>query len=162
MTFENFNSLTPIGFQLGIEKLPNVGFKTQTVNLPGISLGEAVQNNPFTDAPVPGEKLTWEPFTINFLIDETMTNYMSIWSWMIGLGFPTDYAEFLDGRNRNIIHMSDAFLQILGSNNVVVKTVKFTDMFPTSLSAVTFASTENDVNYIQASATFSYSTFTFE
>lgn len=162
MAEQDTNFLSPIGFALGIVKLPGIGFKTQRVNLPGISLPNTQQNTPFTDAPVPGDKMTWEPFTIDFMIDETMANYMSIWQWMIGLGFPNDYAEFIDGANRPLVHMSDGFLQILGSNNVLIKTIKFHDMFPTSLNAITFQSTDSDVNYIQGTATFEYTTFKFE
>lgn len=162
MAEQNTNFLSPIGFQLGIVKLPGVGFKTQKVNLPGINLGESFQSTPFTDAPIPGDKIQWESFTIDFMIDETMSNYLAIWNWMIGLGFPNDYTEFMDGPNRNLVNMSDGFLQILGSNNAVVKTVKFKDMFPVSLSAATFSSTETDVNYIQATCEFKYTTYKFE
>ena len=154
--------LSPIAFQLGIIKLPGIEFSTQMANLPGISMPEATQHNPFVNAPVPGDKLEFEPFTMNFLVDESMANYISIWSWMIGLGFPNDYSEFIDGANRPLVHMSDGFLQILGSNNVLVKTVKFTDMFPISLNSITFTSTENNVTYVQGQVTFKYTSFKFE
>jgi hypothetical protein len=36
----------------------------------------------------------------------------------------------------------------------------FTDAFPVSLTGVTFTTTDNDVNYIEASATFKYTYFT--
>lgn len=162
MTEQKINHLSPIGFQLGIVKLPGVGFSAQRCSLPGITLPDATHYTPFTDAPVPGDKLQWESFTIDFLVDESMDNYLALWSWMIGLGFPDDYTEFIDGPNRNLVHMSDGFLQILGSNNTLVKTVKFHDMWPTNLNAVTFQSTDSDVNYIQATAEFKYTTFKFE
>lgn len=162
MADQNVDFLSPIGFQLGITKLPGIGFKTQKVNLPGVQLPDVVQYTPFTDAPVPGDKMTWDEFTMDFMIDENMNNYIAIWSWMVGLGFPNEYAEFIDGANRPLVHMSDGFLQILGSNNVVVKTIKFRDMFPISLNAMTFQSTDNDITYIQGTATFKYTTFKFE
>lgn len=162
MANQNVDFLSPIGFSLGIVKLPGVGFKTQKVNLPGITLPSAQQNTPFTDAPVPGDKMQWDDFTIDFMIDETMANYLAVWQWMVGLGFPNDYAEFIDGPNRNLVDMSDGFLHILGSNNVLIKTIKFNDMFPVALNAITFQSTDNDIQYIQASATFKYTTFKFE
>lgn len=162
MAEQNTNFLSPIGFVLGIVKLPGVGFKAQKVNLPGITLPDASQATPFTDAPIPGDKIIWESFNIDFMIDADMANYLAIWNWMIGLGFPNEYAEFIDAQNRNLVHMSDGFLQILGSNNTVIKTVKFRDMFPVSLNAITFQSTDSDVNYIQGSAEFKYTTFKFE
>lgn len=154
------NFLSPIGFQFGIIKLPSVGFYAQRCNLPDLSLPEATQTNPFTDVPVPGEKLQWGTFSIDFIVDEKMDNYKEVWSWMIGLGFPNDYNQFISGGN--LFLLSDGFLQILTANNTIAKTIKFKDMFPTSLSAITFASTENDVNYIQATADFRYTSFTIE
>ncbi len=162
MADQNTNFLSPIGFALGIVKLPGVGFKAQKVNLPGITMQSAQQFTPFTDAPVPGDKIVWEPFSIDFMVDSDMSNYLAIWSWMIGLGFPNEYAEFIDGANRNLVHMSDGFLQILGANNAIVKTVKFHDMFPVSLNAISFQSTDSDVIYIQGTALFEYTTFKFE
>lgn len=162
MAEQDTNFLSPIGFTLGIVHLPGIGFKTQRCNLPGITLGTTLQYTPFTDMTGPGDKIQFEPFTIDFMIDETMANYLAIWGWIIGLGFPNNYTEFIDGPNRNLVHTSDGFLQILGSDNVVIKTVKFVDMFPTNLTAVSFQSTDSDVNYIQATATFEYTTFKFE
>lgn len=162
MADQNLDFLSPVGFQLGIVKLPGVGFKTQECTIPGITLPEATFTTPFTDVPEPGDKMQWEPFVIKFMVDENMQNYLAVWSWIISLGFPNSYEEFLDGANRQLIHKSDGFLQILGSNNTIVKTVKMSDMFPTSLSAVSFTSTDIDVQYIQATAEFRYSTFKFE
>ena len=162
MAEQTTNFLSPLGFQLGIQKLPGIGFYTQRAPLPGIQLPEAMQLTPFVDAPVPGEKLTFEPFTIDFMVDADMKNYIALYTWMIGLGFPNNYAEFIDGPNRNLVHMSDAFLQILGSNNSVVKTIKFKDMFPVSLNAITFSSTESDIQYIQGTAEFRYTSFSIE
>ena len=160
MAEQTTNFLSPLGFQLGVTKLPGVGFYAQQVNLPGLSLPEATQATPFVDAPVPGEKLVFEPFTMNFMIDERMDNFIAVYDWLISLGFPNDYTEFLDGRNRNLIHMSDAFLQILGAQNTVIRTLKFKDMFPINLGAITFQSTDQDVQYISAQADFRYTSFT--
>lgn len=154
------NFLSPIGFQFGINKIPNVGFYAQRCNLPGISLPEGTQATPFSDAPVPGDKLVWESFSIDFMVDENMDNYMELWKWLVALGFPNNYEEFIGGPALN--HVSDGVLQILSSNNKVTKTIYFQDMFPTSLNTVTFSSTETDVNYIQATADFRYTTFRIE
>lgn len=161
MTISNTtNFMSPIGFQFGISKIPNVGFYSQRCNLPGLSMTEANQGNPFSDAPVPGDKITWDTFSIDFMIDENMENYMEIYAWLISLGFPRSYAEFTT--TNRLLQMSDGVLQILSSNNTVTKTIYFNDMFPVSLNAITFSSTESDVQYIQATAEFKYTTFTIE
>lgn len=162
MTGQNVNFLSPIGFQFGLVKLPDIGFKTQRCNIPGISMGNPMLETPFVGVPEPGDKIDFEPFMIDFMIDESMANYLSVWEWLIGLGFPNNWEEFIDGPNRNLIHTSDGFLQILGSDNKIVKTVTFKDMFPINLTAVTFQSVDSDVNYLQATATFRYTSFRFD
>jgi hypothetical protein len=56
---------------------------------------------------------------------------------------------------------SDATLQILDSNNNPVRTVTFQDIFPTSLETLTFASTNDGVNYLIGSATFKFGLYRF-
>ena len=56
---------------------------------------------------------------------------------------------------------SDATLQILGSNNTVVKNVQFYDMFPIALDSLVFQATNQDVNYLIGNATFRYGYYKF-
>ena len=43
----NRNFLSPVGFKLKINKCPKVDFLATQANLPGITLGTAVQANPY-------------------------------------------------------------------------------------------------------------------
>ena len=54
-TVLDYSSPTQFRFILG--QLPKVEFFTVATNLPGITLSEAVQNTPFKDIPMPGNKL---------------------------------------------------------------------------------------------------------
>ncbi len=45
----NRNFLSPVGFKLKINKCPKVDFLATQANLPGITLGTAVQANPYKD-----------------------------------------------------------------------------------------------------------------
>ena len=54
------------------------------------------QLTPLKDIPVPGDKLTYSPLTMDFLVDENLENYREIHGWLVGLGFPTDRKEFRD------------------------------------------------------------------
>lgn len=164
----NINPLSPNGFNFTVQKLPLVSFFCQEVSLPGISQTTADINTPFTILPFAGDTLNFEDLQVQFLIDEGMTNYTSIYKWMVGLGFPKDNQQYTDfvnnetgGYSRTDREFSDATLQILGSNNAVVKEVKFIDILPTNLSTVTFQSTNNDVQYLVGSATFKISRYEF-
>jgi hypothetical protein len=139
------------------------------VNLPGILLGAPEFGNPFRSTPVPGETLTYDQLTVQFLVDEEMSNYKSIYNWLVALGFPTSYDEyltFLNSDERNITselakNYSDATIQILGSNNATVQTVQIIDLFPISLDSLVFQSTNQDVQYLVGNATFRYSYYKF-
>lgn len=165
----NINPLSPLGFRFGVNKLPKVDFFAQTVNLPGVSIGQVEQATPLVVNPIPGEMLTYQELTIQFMVDENMNNYKSIVNWIEGLGFPEDnkqYEDYIDSDKVQITELaknySDGFLQILGSNNVVVQTLKFKDMFPTSIEGLQFNSSDADVTYLVGSASFRYTSYKFE
>ena len=97
---------SPTQFKFNILKLPKVEYFCTAVNLPGITLGgNMAQATPLKDLPLPGEKLTYEPLNMTFLVDENLENFQEIHGWLVGLGFPRDYSEF-----RNLVSSgSDRF-----------------------------------------------------
>jgi len=162
------NPLSPNGFNFSISKAADVTFFCQQANLPGISLGEPTFSTPFSTQPIPGDTLSYDPLVINFLIDENMLNYNIIYNWIVALGFPESYTQYttlLAGDTTQYAelakNLSDATLEILDSNNNVIRTVTFYDAFPTSLETVTFASTNVDVSYVVGSATFKFGHYKF-
>ena len=46
------------------------------------------------DIDVPGDKLQYGEFSLRFLVDENMENYMSIHNWLTGLGYPETTEQF--------------------------------------------------------------------
>ena len=54
---------------------------------------------------------------------------------------------------------SDAFLMILSNKNNPIIEVNFHNVFPTSLSALDFSQDATDVEYLTASAEFSYQVY---
>lgn len=168
-TPDNINPLSPVGFQFNIIKLPDLAFFCQEVNLPGLLLGEPEFGTPFARVPVPGETLTYEQLEIQFLIDERMDNYKSLYNWMVALGFPQDYNQYLSLSDLDQINTtelatnySDATLLILNNNNQPSQIVTFYDLFPVSISSLQFASTNTDVNYLVGRANFRFSYYKFE
>jgi len=166
----NINPLSPTGFRLSIQKLPDVSFFAQEVTLPDLSLPNIEMKTPLSAVSIPGELLEYGDFTINFLVDEEMKNYTAIYNWMIGLGFPEDHNQYgnftkaqSEASNYNVrngaTNYSDGVLEILGSNNVGVKSITFVDLNPVSLSSLTFKSDETDINYLTGTVTFRYTLF---
>lgn len=171
---ETLNYLRPNAFRFGIKAIPKVTYFCNEVAIPAIELGVAPAKNPFTDIPLPGEKLTFGELTIKFLLQEDMANYMELYNWLKGLGFPSDRSQH-DKLRRGVSQTppevnnkatqgeySDATLLILDSNNEAVATVTFIDCFPTSLSTLPFDATNPSVEYFQCTATFRYQQFIVE
>lgn len=169
------NLLSPNGFKFAITKLPDVTYNVQQVSIPQLTLADTDMTNLFASIPIPGNRLTYDPLTIQFLVDEEMRNYKSIYNWLIGLGIPTsfqDYIAFKSSADASTLDgllagselskgYSYATLDILGSNNVSVQTIQFVDLFPISIESLTFQSTNTDVNYLTATATFRFSYYKF-
>lgn len=167
---DNINPLSPNGFMFSIEKLPEVSFFCQEVNLPGMTLGSPEFATPFSMQPIPGETLTYDTLNVKFLVDEQMHNYQSIFNWLTALGFPQSYEQYVtyfSDDQRGLIkelakNYSDGTLSILSSNNRVVKTVQFVDMFPIALDSLVFQSDNSDVQYLVGNVTFKYGYYKFE
>jgi hypothetical protein len=177
----------PTKFKFNIIKLPKVEYFCTAVNLPGVSLADNyTQPTPFRDIPLPGEKLSYENLVMTFLVDENLENYQEIHGWLRGLGFPGGYAEFktlLDagvdrfptsknsvlgdaGRSKFAAPnqgglFSDATLTILTSKNNAVVEVRFSDVFPISLSGLQYTQQANDTDYLTATVTFNYKLYDF-
>jgi hypothetical protein len=173
----NINPLSPTGFTLSITKLPEVSYFCQTAQIPQITLGGVDIPSPLSVVKAPGELLHFNELVVNFIIDENMNNYSAIWNWLIGLGFPeswTQYQALINGSATSTVgasgampafgsimgNYSDGSLQILGSNNVAVRTINFIDLFPISLGTLDFQSNVDDIQYLTGTATFGYAYYT--
>jgi hypothetical protein len=118
--------------------------------------------------PIPGETLTHDQLTVQFLVDSDMANYKAIYNWIIALGFPQSYEQYItfnanDNFNYSELakNYSDATLQILNGNNETAQIVQFSDMFPITIDSLMFASTNTDVQYLVGNATFRYGYYKF-
>lgn len=163
------NPLSPNGFMFSIQKLPQVSFFCQQVNLPDLTLGSPEVATPLSTMLMAGEMLTFGSLNVQFLVDEQMANYKAIHNWLIGLGFPENYDQYVNFQSTDTRPMiseltknfSDASLTILGPNNLPIQTVNFVDAFPVSLDSMMFQSTSDDVQYLAGNATFRYSYYKF-
>ena len=73
---------SPVQFRFKIAKLPQVEFFIQSVNVPGISLGQAIVPTPLYNYPVPGDEISFQPLDISFLVDENLNNYKEVHDWI--------------------------------------------------------------------------------
>tara|TARA_B100000287_G_scaffold307509_1_gene290686 strand:- start:127 stop:705 length:579 start_codon:yes stop_codon:yes gene_type:complete len=165
---DNRNFLSPTGFKFGLKRSPGVAFFCNQANIPALDLGVAEQPSYLKDIPIPGDKMQFGDLNLRFLVDEDLVNFMEIQNWMRGLGFPESLAEFNDLKNEAILGAmgkstedvySDGNLQILSSNLIPKFQVVFNDLFPYSLSTVTFDATDTDIEYFTADVSFKYTIY---
>lgn len=168
---QNRNFLSPVGFKFTLARAPKLAYFTNAVNLPGISLGVTEQPSYLTKIPVPGDMMEFNDFTLRFLVDENLENYLEIQNWIRGLGFPESLRQIYDLQSENDLTgtkyspnqqmdiYSDGTLQILTSSENIQFNVKFLDMFPISLSDIEFDATDTDIQYFTANVTFKYSIY---
>lgn len=161
----NRNFLSPVGFKFTLKTKEKVDFFSNSANVPSIALGTALQGTTFRILDVPGDEVIYEDFTINFLVDEDLKNYMIIHNWMTGLGIPENFQQFSNlvkdenGQRDDLLQFCDGTLHILNSNYRDIAMVKFQDLFPVALTSLQFNATENDVNYFTAEASFKYTIY---
>ena len=170
----NRNYMSPLGFKLILTKTPKVDFLCQSANIPQISMGTGIQPSYLKDIPVPGDKVLYDDLSVRFLVDEKMENYLAIYKWMTGLGYPESIGQYNQLRKDDIrtnasvsdegdplyFQYSDATLQILNSNYKPSVLVNFKDAFPVSLSTLEFDVADRDYSYFTANVTFKYTIFT--
>ena len=165
---DNRNFLSPTGFKFGLKRSPGVAFFCNQANIPALDLGVAEQPSYLKDIPLPGDKIQFGDLNLRFLVDEDLVNFMEIQNWIRGLGFPESLAEFNDLKNEAILGpmgkstedvYSDGTLQILSSNLIPKFQVVFNDLFPYSLSTVTFDATDTDIEYFTADVAFKYTIY---
>jgi len=161
----NRNFLSPVGFKFTLSKEPKISFFCNSSRIPEINLGNAIQPSYLKDIDVPGDKLTYGDFSLRFLVDENLENYMAVHNWLTGLGYPETTQEFKDlttndsGVRDLKYQFSDGSLHILNSNFRDVAIVKFKDLFPTYLTSLEFEASDSDINYFTAEVTFKYTVY---
>tara|TARA_A100001388_G_C28459499_1_gene352548 strand:+ start:29 stop:568 length:540 start_codon:yes stop_codon:yes gene_type:complete len=161
----NRNFLSGVAFKFSLAKFPKVDFFSNSAIIPVLNLELTTQASYLKNIDVPGERLTYGDFTLRFLVDENMENYLSIYNWLTGLGFPETTKEFAeiikdkDGQRDPKEAFCDGTLSILNSNYREVAKVKFNDLFPVSLTSLDFDATNTDVQYFTAEATFKYTLY---
>ena len=161
----NRNFLSGVAFKFNLAKFPKVDFFSNSARIPELNLELAQQASYLKNIDVPGERLTFGDFTLRFIVDENMENYLAVYNWLTGLGFPESGKQFkeittdTDGQRDPKEAFCDGTLRILNSNYREVAKVKFTDLFPVSLTSLDFDATNTDVQFFTAEATFKYTLY---
>lgn len=168
--------LKPNGFKFQIHNLPNVSYFCQAANIPAIQMGSPSLPTPLSDIPYPGDKLSYGDLVIRFLVQENMSNYLELYNWLIGLGFPENHDQYKnwnesqryrfpaisDKRLGALGNFSDADFFILDSDNNPNVKITYYDVFPVSLEGLDFDISNGRADYLVGIAAFKYRHYTVE
>ena len=168
-TPENTNLLQPTKFILTFDRIGSTQFFCQSVNIPGINLGQAPISTPTLDIFAPGNKITYNPLNIHFLVDEKLDSWQQLHNWFRSIASPESYSErkrLSDVQNqynsKKLKSYSDATLTVLSSLNNPILRVRFINMFPITLSDITFDSSQSADDIISADCVFIFDYFNIE
>lgn len=168
--------LKPNGFKFQIHNLPNVSYFCQAANIPAIQIGSPSVATPLSDIPMPGDKLAYGDLVVRFLVQENMRNYIEIYNWLIGLGFPDSRQQYKDWNESQryrfpaisdkrlgaVGNFSDADFFILDSDNNPNVKITYYDLFPVSLEGLDFDISSGQANFLVGIAAFKYRHYTVE
>ena len=157
------NQLLPTSYKFVLARAPQLTYYCQSLSLPTISTETITQESPFTDISNPAGKISFEDLTINFVVDEKMSNWLEIYNWMTSL-VPVDrLEEHSESANTGVVYPKDRFSDL----SVVITTnqsnaqvvVDFKNAFPVSLGEIEFTSVGSDIDPVSSNVTFSYDTY---
>ena len=159
----NTSFLSPIGFKFQLNRFPEVNYFCQSATLPGVSISAIDVPTSLKTIAIAGDEVNFEELSIKFIVDENMKNWLSIYDWIIGLGFPTKegqekYKKLSDDSELT----TDATLTVLTSNMNPQINFRFQECFPLSLSSIAFDSGGTDIDYVTADVSFRYDVYTVE
>lgn len=166
---QNRNYLYPTQFKFTISRAPKVAFFSNSANIPSMSLGIAKQPTYLKDISQPGDKIQFEDFSLRFLVDENIENYMEIYNWIKGLGYPETLEQIykLQAQDQRIGTMINSAMNIYSDGTLLVLTsnlrsnfqVRFYDLFPYDLTTLMFDATVTDAKPFTAEVKFKYTYF---
>lgn len=155
------NYLSPVEFELSINRIPNVEFFVQRAQIPGISIQPVVQPTRLNRVFHSPDEMQFNEFSVSFVVDERMQNWFEIFDWMVGLSFPKDHSEFSALKTSEYGLYSEIRLLVKNSNKKPNIQFIFHDAFPINISDIPLDTTSTDVIHPECSVSFQYDTFEY-
>ena len=156
-TPDSINPLLPTYYQFTISRLPGVNYFCQTASLPSLSLSQVSMPTRFNTIQSPS-KITFDELTVTFIVDEGMKNWMEIYNWMRSTTNVDSYEQYVADKKQ----YTTGNLLILNSSKNPKLNITFNRLFPITLSALDFVSTGIDPEPLQATCSFSYTSYDIE
>lgn len=154
-TLTNLNYATNTRGVLEIHRAPEVSFTATNFQIPGISTVSPLQPTPFTDFPIHGDKLTYSPLTMSFIVTEDLKNWRLLILWMYSFTNPIDFENWDDSNEK----YSDATIFMYNSHNNLEIEILFKELIITSIDGLTFDTTSESTDELICTVTFDYQNY---
>jgi hypothetical protein len=142
----NLDPLLSNAFKLVFAKLPNTSLFMQSFDLPGMSIAPVLQQNKYSNIKQIGEKITYLPLDLSFLVNATMDNYKEIVAWMDRITVSDKQQDEIDTAT------------LLINDSI---TVNFYNIWPTTIGELKFVSNPIDSPYLTCNVGFAYDYWKF-
>jgi hypothetical protein len=151
---ENINLLQPTKYAVSFPEVTEAVYFCQEATIPGVSLGAATHVTPNLDLYVSGTKMTYNPFSMTFMVNEDISAWLTIHNWIKELSSTdTVYSNRIK---------KQATLTVYSNLNNPKLRVKYSNIYPLSLSDLQFDTKQSADDHITATATFRYDFFEIE
>ena len=170
---QNRNFLSPVGFELSIQRTPNVEYFVQEATVPGIGSEAASTGTPFVNIPFQPDRMNFTPLVIDIIADEDLKSWEELFLWKTGINFPNDHKEYKDlveGKNNPApsfrsnppgdIYSNISLIILTNKSNPNFEFV-FRDAYPVSIGELRFRTKENDITYLTFDVSFDYLSYSF-
>jgi hypothetical protein len=158
----NLNMLGPGNFKITIDasEFANLQFFCTTANVPSLSQSEVLQSYGNRQAYIPGDTLEYGTFSVTFIVDEEMKNYIEMFEW-IKKNADHNITQTKTSQGSHEEKYKDITLSVLTAKNTINKQLRFIDAFPTELGELQFTTQDLAVEYLTCTTTFRYNRFEF-
>ena len=150
---KNTNLLQPTKYTVSFPEISDTIYFCQKVNIPGVTITELTQVTPNLDLFVPGTKISYGNFDMEFLVNEDLSSWLFIHNWMRGI--TTDMSYRTQPK-------AEAILTVFSNQNNPKIRIKYRDIFPLSVSDIQFDTTQSAEEHMYATASFKINYFDIE
>lgn len=139
--------------QLEREEVASFSINLHTLSLPGVDISPEERQWMGSKLKHPGGLVDFGDWTVDFMVDEYLQNWLSFFRWITWINNNRDSAT-IDFESLK----TDASLLIKDNWNTTIHEFRFIGLWPSSLGSIEL-SARNATEYLESSVTFSYDSY---
>lgn len=151
--------LNGTNFVVVVDKFKGIVFFTNEVTIPGMSLEHPLQPNPFADIKRVGDRIQYDQLSLNFKVNEDLSNWRELVDWMRGVTFPDNYDQYrlaTSPSEKEASLFTDITVTVLSNFKKPILNLVFKNCLPASLGGFTFSSTDTDIATVGCDISFNF------